>query len=247
MRITVFVATAILSITYFAASCLLLYHHAAAAMRQEDTQNILGILALNEWGDFLAGITGPLALFWVIASVIIQGVELKEQRNEMAKQADALNAQSKFIEAELRRENGEQAWRDIIDLLEEFREQVPVPTENDTKSDPFITFQVEGEAIRFRYVPPQGVDISSLGLFQFLGRSMGGIKHASKKIFDAQSEGKKIGCPRSKAKFEKMLEILSFVNALKDEIPEHKKLILKGGRIDEWHNVMSALNATFDA
>ncbi|AIK41020.1 hypothetical protein [Brucella anthropi] len=69
------------------------------------------VLTLNEWGDFLAGICGPLALIWVITSVIMQGMELSEQRAEMAKQAKALETQASYIERELRREEEDKCWR----------------------------------------------------------------------------------------------------------------------------------------
>lgn len=48
---------------------------------------------LNEWGDFLAGATAPLALFWIIIGYFLQGEELrlntealKLQQNELQNQ-----------------------------------------------------------------------------------------------------------------------------------------------------------------
>ncbi len=59
------------------------------------------LLSLNEWGDFLAGITAPLAFLWLIIGYGLQRKELKAntealifQREELAKQAEELSVQS---------------------------------------------------------------------------------------------------------------------------------------------------------
>ncbi|HAS6031870.1 hypothetical protein [Vibrio vulnificus] len=59
---------------------------------------------LNEWGDFLAGITAPVAFLWLIIGYFLQRVELKEntaalveQREEMTKQAQELANQTKHL------------------------------------------------------------------------------------------------------------------------------------------------------
>ncbi|MCK8464274.1 hypothetical protein MUY35_10465 [Aliiroseovarius sp. S1339] len=49
----------------------------------------------NEVGDTLAGFAGALAFVWLIATVVLQGQELREQRQEFEKMADA---QSKQVE-----------------------------------------------------------------------------------------------------------------------------------------------------
>lgn len=40
--------------------------------------------SINEIGDFLAGSFAPLAFIWLVLAVVIQSIELKEQRNELA-------------------------------------------------------------------------------------------------------------------------------------------------------------------
>jgi hypothetical protein len=67
----------------------------------DSTQN----LSLNEWGDFLAGVTAPLAFLWLIIGYIQQRQELKSnteallfQREEMARQALELKEQTKHLE-----------------------------------------------------------------------------------------------------------------------------------------------------
>jgi hypothetical protein len=63
-------------------------------------------LSLNEWGDFLAGVTAPLAFLWLIIGYMQQRQELKNnteallfQREEMAKQAVELKEQNKHLAA----------------------------------------------------------------------------------------------------------------------------------------------------
>jgi hypothetical protein len=51
------------------------------------TQTIGGMLApdgLNEWGDFVAGVSAPIAFIWLVVAVILQSAELREQRKELA-------------------------------------------------------------------------------------------------------------------------------------------------------------------
>lgn len=47
-------------------------------------------LALNEAGDFLAGVFGPLTLFWLILGFIQQGYELGQNSRALRMQADEL-------------------------------------------------------------------------------------------------------------------------------------------------------------
>jgi hypothetical protein len=39
---------------------------------------------LNEWGDFVAGVSAPIAFIWLVVAVLIQSTELREQRRELA-------------------------------------------------------------------------------------------------------------------------------------------------------------------
>lgn len=57
-------------------------------------------LKFNEWGDFLAGITGPLAFFWLIVGYFQQGEELEQNTDALKLQAEELRqmvAQQKEI------------------------------------------------------------------------------------------------------------------------------------------------------
>ncbi|MDI3335298.1 hypothetical protein QKW60_02670 [Defluviimonas aestuarii] len=55
-------------------------------------ENLLGIrqLQLNEFGDFLAGIFGPLAIFWLILGFFQQGEELRNSVETLKLQAKEL-------------------------------------------------------------------------------------------------------------------------------------------------------------
>ena len=58
-------------------------------------------MTLNEWGDFLAGATAPMAFLWLIIGYILQRQELhmntealKEQQVELSKQVEELSKQN---------------------------------------------------------------------------------------------------------------------------------------------------------
>ncbi|MGR9178861.1 hypothetical protein ACU8OR_25355 (plasmid) [Rhizobium leguminosarum] len=39
---------------------------------------------INEWGDYAAGVSAPIAFLWLVVAVFLQSTELKEQRKEIA-------------------------------------------------------------------------------------------------------------------------------------------------------------------
>ena len=45
-------------------------------------------LKLNEWGDFLAGITAPIAFLWLIIGYMLQSKELKMNTEALVQQAE---------------------------------------------------------------------------------------------------------------------------------------------------------------
>lgn len=62
-------------------------------------------LELNEWGDFLAGFSAPLALFWLVIGFFQQGEELrlntealKAQQRELARQVEETATLAKSAE-----------------------------------------------------------------------------------------------------------------------------------------------------
>ncbi|WP_421203222.1 hypothetical protein [Aeromonas enteropelogenes] len=61
-------------------------------------------MSLNEWGDFLAGMTAPITFLWLIIGYILQRKELHLNtealimtKNEMARQGNELNEQTQHI------------------------------------------------------------------------------------------------------------------------------------------------------
>lgn len=95
----------------------------------------------NEVGDALAGFAGALAFIWLIATVVLQGQELREQRKEFAKmanaqlaQSDVLNRQAEIFESEQRQRNEDEAKRhfeaDLELLANIFEEQKSLYEDN---------------------------------------------------------------------------------------------------------------------
>ena len=236
------------SVLYLGSAAWLFQTKLSQHMTAEEAldQGIAGVLGLHEWGDFLAGVTGPLALIWVIASVFLQGKELREQRSEMSKQAQALGLQAEFIKTELDRNIQERAWLDIKDLLEEFRELIPVGSAGSLVQDQFYTFTFQSKQFSYKYLPPNSENTATWKTVQFLGRSAGALLKQAKKMEDALSANVKVACPRSRGKFDRMLEIVNMIIELRSKLPAHQVLILDGCRIDDFQHVLKITKTAFD-
>lgn len=52
----------------------------------------LKMMALNEVGDFLAGVFGPLAILWLVLGFFQQGMELRQSTQALRMQADELKS-----------------------------------------------------------------------------------------------------------------------------------------------------------
>jgi len=77
----------------------------------------------NEVGDTLAGLAGVLAFIWLIGTVLLQSIELREQRKEFREQrkatqdmARAMAAQAAIFEDE-KRQRDEQRAEELFDQL----------------------------------------------------------------------------------------------------------------------------------
>jgi hypothetical protein len=55
-----------------------------SAKPPENCVGTFACLTANEWGDFFAGVSAPVAFIWLITAVFIQSKELAEQRRELA-------------------------------------------------------------------------------------------------------------------------------------------------------------------
>ncbi|MBT2129663.1 hypothetical protein [Aliiroseovarius lamellibrachiae] len=78
----------------------------------------------NEVGDTLAGFAGALAFVWLIATVVLQGQELREQRLEFEKMADAQVAQLAVLEKQGQIFEDEQRQRSEAQLAEVYSEKL---------------------------------------------------------------------------------------------------------------------------
>lgn len=56
----------------------------------------------NEFGDFMAGAFGPLALFWLVCGYFQQGAELRQNTKALKMQSDALERQVDELERSVR-------------------------------------------------------------------------------------------------------------------------------------------------
>ena len=78
--------------------------------------NDAGVMSLNEWGDFLAGVSAPLALFWLVIGYFQHGeelrlntevleaqqLELQRQVEETAQLVKAANLQAQAAQQDLK-------------------------------------------------------------------------------------------------------------------------------------------------
>lgn len=62
----------------------------------------------HEWGDFLAGVFGPLALLWVVLGFLQQGSELRNSRDALLLQAEELRHS-----VEAQKDLGLAAWAQV--------------------------------------------------------------------------------------------------------------------------------------
>ncbi|MEY9531152.1 hypothetical protein [Sinorhizobium fredii] len=54
------------------------------ANSSDECSGTFSCLSANEWGDYLAGVSAPVAFVWLVTAVFIQSRELAEQRKELA-------------------------------------------------------------------------------------------------------------------------------------------------------------------
>lgn len=81
----------------------------------------------NEIGDTLAGVAGSLAFIWVVVAVLFQATELREQREEFERMADAQSAQAISLRVQAQLFKDEQRQRkeqEACELLEEASKQL---------------------------------------------------------------------------------------------------------------------------
>ena len=122
----------ILSISYCVALAYVVYRRWDQLFR----------LPLNEFGDFLAGAFGPLAILWLVLGYFQQGVELRQNSLALRMQADELansvEQQRQLVEvAKKQYETDREALQHEIDIVT--REQA----RQRAASQPNFLFQIE--------------------------------------------------------------------------------------------------------
>jgi len=80
----------ILNISSFGVTATAIYLAIIAWLRWPFSIQTLRVLHINELGDFLAGVFGPLALFWFILAFFLQKAELRQNRDAFLLQAKEL-------------------------------------------------------------------------------------------------------------------------------------------------------------
>jgi hypothetical protein len=81
------------------------------ADRYED----LAVMKLNEYGDFFAGVFGPVAFGWLVLGYIQQGRELKISSNALRIQAEELKSSVEY--QKIASERQEKALEPILDIV----------------------------------------------------------------------------------------------------------------------------------
>ena len=238
------------------------------------SRDVIGLLALNEWGDFFAALFASLAFIWIVASVIIQGAELKDQRTEMARQADALSQQARHIETELARAKSDAAWRDILEILDYLKALVPMAGDPD-KEIQFRTFHVGRQKVIVQYDPdrkerdkkiddrPASTRLKEdaaamenhtanlrksddLPTILFLGRAAGGLRYPIKQIEDGLDSGLKVECPRAIVNFRLMKALVNDAQSLVPSLPLHKKTLIEPCRLGDWSRLLDVIDRAYD-
>lgn len=178
----------------------------------------------NTMGDTLAGFVGSLTLIWVVASVIQQSMELKAQRTEFAKMAQAQDKQVKALEAQT----------DFIKFEKGLREQMEADVMLDELLTDFINRSAKCYDLQFsqRLVGENGEECFGGGYYFFDDLSNTGDKEKflssayelaleNYKVF-LQSEGARID-RRDGIHLDRLIEII-------DEICEISQKVSLGRR-----------------
>ena len=80
----------IFSTSSFGIFVTFIYIAGIAWLRRPFSVDTLSDIPINELGDFLAGVFGPLSLFWLILGFLLQKNELKQNREALLLQAQEL-------------------------------------------------------------------------------------------------------------------------------------------------------------
>jgi hypothetical protein len=185
------IVAALLTVAWLAFS----YHFLAARFPCESVFVVSCINKASDWGDFFAGAFSPLAFVWLVVAVILQSMELKAQRHELAltrgefqesravaqAQTEESKRQAEFIgeQTEILRNQHQQAMRDSA--LVQFDASIEVLAARLISYDHCWDFTYHGEQfVKFRL--PEYADQSDrriiIGASQALRSA---LRHAAEK------------------------------------------------------------------
>lgn len=214
-------------------------------------------LLFNEWGDFLAGICGTLALIWVVISTHRQGTELAGQAKELANQTSALNTlgeatkeQSVTLKRQMRHLEGQSdalrdqadalkqsltgqriidEWNDLKLIAETLREILP------TEGYPAWTTYDGTASIPMTFTGATREEMNDWSDFRFLLRTAGGLKHPVDRLRKCRAAGlRPVLTKGSRSKIRRAAALCEDFLALVGRQPAHRRHILKEAQVDKW-------------
>lgn len=183
----------------------------------------------NEVGDTLAGLAGVLAFVWLIATVLLQATELREQREEFEKMADAQSAQARVLEKQAVIFEDEQQQRDELRaerLLDRQLEWIvqkleDAPTRGGTwsHSGGHETFSSPHEMQLF---PRPWNPLEDNSTDFYIRSASTSIGHFVREIVEWERAGLAISKPSSKAYYEFLLTELREVDGIRDRLSDEQ-------------------------
>ena len=89
------------SLTYGAGASILWIAIAGSLFLLRDEKGKIFDLALNELGDYSAGVVAPLAFFWFVLGYILQSKELSNNTQVLSEQSEEMKNQTRFIQEQI--------------------------------------------------------------------------------------------------------------------------------------------------
>lgn len=148
----------------------------------------------NEVGDTLAGFAGSLAFVWLVVTVWLQATELREQRKEFERMADAQNAQvdllikqGEIFELEQKEREENRAHRLLIELMVSLRLSILDSRVHEDWSHSISMGNIEREFTLFPLPTEQNAASDN---FHFVKQSHDTLKRFMKYLSDGKIKGK---------------------------------------------------------
>lgn len=116
-------------------------------------------LALNEWGDFLAGAIAPLALIWFVIGYFLQSEELGLQREELTFQAQQIERQANVLESQFDLEKRKHQPHLVFESV-----GAEAYSPGRTKQHFQIDFKNKGAPANHTEIEPQSSNITGYGI-----------------------------------------------------------------------------------